>query len=121
MDEVVRHTTYGAGKVTERDRNHISVVFEGMPEKKTFQYPEAFEKFLEFEDEKLQQEARAQWEALKAERSVEAENHKAIYELHEEERRKNQKELLKKRRKAAQEKKDRDNHRRRSVEPESRQ
>lgn len=48
----VLHKKFGEGIITEFDGTHVAVEFPGDVRK--FQYPAAFEKFLTFEDEKLQ-------------------------------------------------------------------
>ena len=56
----VTHVKYGAGKIVEVLDGYILVSFKGSEEKRRFQYPEAFGQFLTFDDEKLQEEAKAQ-------------------------------------------------------------
>ena len=55
LNETVRHIKYGLGKVAEVDQNHIWVSFSGEAGTKLFLYPDAFERFLSFESQGLQE------------------------------------------------------------------
>lgn len=103
MDKIVTHVKYGTGRIVEVDGSHISVVFEEMEGRKIFRYPDAFEKFLNFEDPVLQRSAEAAAIELNHKKMAEEKLRLAAYQLCETKRRQEQSELLKKRRKAARE------------------
>lgn len=48
--EIVRHRTFGRGKIVKFEDNRITVLFDNYDEEKTFQYPSSFGKFLEIEN-----------------------------------------------------------------------
>lgn len=52
VNRKVKSKALGIGTVVEQDDSHIIVQFSG--KKSTFQYPEAFRKFLTAEDEEIQ-------------------------------------------------------------------
>lgn len=66
----VKHKTFGTGKVVAQDENHISIEFS--TKTASFQYPLAFDKFLEIVDEtareEIQSDLKAKKEDLEAER-----------------------------------------------------
>jgi len=49
----VKHAVFGAGTITEKDGNYITVEFAAKTTK--FVYPDAFEKFIKAEDHAVQQ------------------------------------------------------------------
>ena len=71
--------------------------------RKVFPYPDAFERFLCFDDPILQKRAEAAVMELKKKRTEEAKQRLVVYQLYEAKRKQEQTELLKKRRKAARE------------------
>lgn len=78
VGKTVIHKTLGAGKITSFDGKHIGVLLEKAGEK-TFQYPNAFDKFLRFEDSTAQEQAAKLIEEADAEK-------KAAYEAKKKER-----------------------------------
>lgn len=46
INEKVEHKKYGSGEIVEVKDDKITVIFEKINEKKSFKYPESFEKFL---------------------------------------------------------------------------
>lgn len=64
IDYKVKSKAFGLGTVVEQDEKHVVVQFAA--KKTTFQYPEAFRKFLTAEDEKVQQELLAEITAADA-------------------------------------------------------
>jgi len=46
INEKVEHKKYGSGEIVEVKDDKITVIFEEINEKKSFKYPESFEKFL---------------------------------------------------------------------------
>ncbi len=64
INQIVLHKKYGKGIIEEFDKaGHVMVKFDRVPKLKKFQYPEAFEKFLSFEDSSLQKDVMDQIEA----------------------------------------------------------
>ena len=57
--ESVKHVRYGTGRVAEVVQNHMVVLFDGEAGRKVFPYPDAFERFLCFDDPILQKRAEA--------------------------------------------------------------
>lgn len=55
-NENVYHKNFGKGVITENNLSKIRIQFTGLKEPKIFLFPNAFEKFLVLEDDKLQQE-----------------------------------------------------------------
>lgn len=58
-NESVKHVRYGTGRVAEVVQNHMVVLFDGEAGRKVFPYPDAFERFLCFDDPILQKRAEA--------------------------------------------------------------
>jgi hypothetical protein len=54
INKNVEHVSFGKGKITKSDDNHISVKFDGDEEEKLFQYPQAFGSFLKIKDSKIE-------------------------------------------------------------------
>lgn len=79
------------------------VLFDGEAGRKVFPYPDAFERFLCFDDPILQKRAEAAVMELKKKRTEEAKQRLVVYQLYEAKRKQEQTELLKKRRKASRE------------------
>ncbi|WP_367942775.1 hypothetical protein [Enterocloster citroniae] len=104
LNETVRHIKYGLGKVAEVDQNHIWVSFSGEAGTKLFLYPDAFERFLSFEFQGLQEEALSALAAAGAKKKEEEAMRLFRYKVYEAQRKREQSELLKRRRKAAREK-----------------
>ena len=63
MSAIVRHSTFGIGNVRSIDDWYIEISFGGNIKK--FQFPKAFEKFLETDDEELLQRIKAAKEGSK--------------------------------------------------------
>lgn len=101
LNETVRHIRYGVGKVVNAEAGHISVVFDREEETKQFCYPDAFDRYLCFEDPELQKEAESALEAARRKRKEEEAVRMFRYRMYEAKRKKEQSELLKRRRKAA--------------------
>ena len=102
-NESVKHVRYGTGRVAEVVQNHMVVLFDGEAGRKVFPYPDAFERFLCFDDPILQKRAEAAVMELKKKWTEEAKQRLVVYQLYEAKRKQEQTELLKKRRKAARE------------------
>lgn len=97
VNEEVRHLKFGKGSIVEEPAEHIKVRFQSGVEK-TFLFPEAFEGFLSFEKEELQETYSRL--ACNARRRKETGRMEAI-QKREDERKLEQTELLKHRRSAA--------------------
>ncbi|HBL84399.1 MAG: hypothetical protein A2Y17_04770 [Clostridiales bacterium GWF2_38_85] len=55
--EVVNHISFGSGIITFQDDKHIKVIFnKDEIKERTFVYPEAFIKYLEYKDKALQKQ-----------------------------------------------------------------
>lgn len=103
----VVHKKYGKGKVLEAGVSHIMVRFAGSEIPKKFVYPDAFKKFLLFEDPVLEKKAMADIE--QREKQIKEEEKKLIeFKMFEEERKRKQLEQLKKKRKAARARKEKE-------------
>lgn len=57
INEYIVHKSFGRGLVTKEGKGKITVEFTGQVGDKIFQYPDALEKFLSFEDISLQEES----------------------------------------------------------------
>ena len=57
LNEKVKNIKYGVGTIVGTDDNKITVKFEEVIEEKIFKYPEAFEGFLKFENNILEEKA----------------------------------------------------------------
>ena len=68
-NESVKHVRYGTGRVAEVVQNHMVVLFDGEAGRKVFPYPDAFERFLCFDDPILQKRAEAAVMELKKKRN----------------------------------------------------
>lgn len=56
-NEYVDHIKFGRGLIVSEETGKITVEFTGVPGNKIFQFPDAFEQFLKFEDNSLQEES----------------------------------------------------------------
>lgn len=108
LNEIVLHNKYGKGKIVGVKDNYIKVAFQDSKEEKIFLYPNGFEKFLVFEDAKLQEDANNALRELKINKKKEEEAKRYFYHQMEIERKKEQLELMKRRRKAAKERAERE-------------
>lgn len=63
MNSKVTHIIWGAGDVVSIDGRYIHVDFEGEIGCRMFVYPDAFERYLKYEDAELQSEVTAKLEA----------------------------------------------------------
>lgn len=109
LNEVVSHVKFGRGTVVKNQENHIVVAFDNSGEEKVFRYPDAFERFLAFQNQSLQQEAQAKLLEQKEAQAILLEQKRQQFELHEQERKREQRELLRRRRKALKERMEREN------------
>ncbi|NLG04211.1 MAG: hypothetical protein GX567_10335 [Clostridia bacterium] len=53
--EIVKHNKFGKGTVVRKANGHIIVNFSSCQLEKSFLYPDAFKKYLEYEDPEKQQ------------------------------------------------------------------
>lgn len=67
MNSKVTHIIWGAGNVVAIDGKYIHVVFEGEIGLRMFVYPDAFDRYLEYQDAELQSEVKARLEARRLE------------------------------------------------------
>ena len=104
----VVHKKYGKGKVLEAGVSHIMVRFAGSEIPKKFVYPDAFKKFLLFEDPVLEKKAMADIEQREKQIKEEEEKKLIEFKMFEEERKRKQLEQLKKKRKAARARKEKE-------------
>lgn len=90
--QTVHHLTFGQGTITALDGKYLTVDFGDDYGKKTFVYPDSFEKFLTYDNAENQTEVaeliRKKQERLKAEEAIKEEARKKAAERAEEERRK---------------------------------
>ena len=56
VNESVEHIKFGNGKIISEENDRVDVAFENGLGKKSFQFPDAFEKFLKLDNEALQKE-----------------------------------------------------------------
>ena len=89
-NESVKHVRYGTGRVAEVVQNHMVVLFDGEAGRKVFPYPDAFERFLCFDDPILQKRAEAAVMELKKKRTEEAKQRLVVYQLYEAKRKQEQ-------------------------------
>ena len=75
MNSKVTHIIWGAGNVVSIDGRYIHVDFEGEIGCRMFVYPDAFERYLKYEDAELQSEVTAKLEErrLEQQKKLEAE------------------------------------------------
>ena len=102
INQKVKHIRFSTGKVIGIvGEDKIIVEFDSLERNLKFKYPEAFEKFLEFENKSLQEKALKQLEEKKA--LIKKEIEEKILELNREyeEHRKEVKKLTRKTRKKA--------------------
>ena len=76
IGEAVKHKTFGKGIIAEVKGKIVTVKFYSNDAKKLFEFPDAFEKFLQFEDINLQKEALS---ALNEKRIKKIEAQKSIH------------------------------------------
>lgn len=96
----VVHKKYGEGKILEADATHIKVKFSGCEIPKKFVYPDAFQKFLRFEDAALEEMVICDVKRKAAQLKAEEEKKLIEFKRLEEERKKEQMERMRKKRKA---------------------
>lgn len=75
MSSKVTHVIWGSGNVVAIDGKYIHVDFEGEIGLRMFVYPDAFDRYLEYQDAELQSEVKARLEArrLEEQKKLEAE------------------------------------------------
>ena len=71
-NESVKHVRYGTGRVAEVVQNHMVVLFDGEAGRKVFPYPDAFERFLCFDDQSFRSGQKPLVMELKKKRTEEA-------------------------------------------------
>lgn len=98
---IVTHQKFGRGKIVKEVKGYITVAFENMEEVKTFKYPDSFDKFLVFENAKLQEEAVKKFCIIETQREEEEAGKRAKYAEIAAEQANEKLELLKKKRKVA--------------------
>lgn len=98
---IVTHQKFGRGKIVKEVKGYITVAFENMGEVKTFKYPDSFDKFLVFENAKLQEEAVKKFCIIETQREEEEAGRRAKYAEIAAEQANEKLELLKKKRKVA--------------------
>jgi hypothetical protein len=96
VHEYVEHKKYGRGRIISEDIGKITVEFISQFEKKLFQFPDAFEQFLKFEDQSLEEECLLLLQSKKQE--IEEEQERKLLESKKlnEERKKEESESKKK-------------------------
>ena len=101
----VQHSTYGRGQIILQSEKTLRIRFEreGVGEK-SFVYPDAFVRYLRYEDSGLQREMEAHLEAICAEKAAQAAEREAERIRALEEAKKQQKELAAARKKPAKKK-----------------
>lgn len=57
INENVEHITFGKGLIIEEETGKITVEFHNQVGNKRFQFPDAFEQYLRFEESSLQEES----------------------------------------------------------------
>ncbi len=101
LNAAVSHCKFGKGLIVEVKDKHVTVEFEALDENKVFTYPDAFEKFLHFEDGKLQDIFASDWKEQLIIQQLEKNRKLQEYHRIEAEKKKEKIALLKKRQKAA--------------------
>lgn len=97
-NEKVVHIKFGSGTIIEENDKHIRVQFDSADGDKLFIYPDAFEKYLQFNNKAMQTEAEKQIETIKKEHE---ENRKEKLRLYEEEQKRLRLEKVKSTKKAS--------------------
>lgn len=105
-NEQVKHNKFGQGIIRQASEGILKIKFEAFEAEKIFIYPGAFENFLVFEKESLQQKTMALIQMEKEKKEAEEEVKRKAYEIIEEERRKEKLEKIKKQKKAEKTKED---------------
>ena len=98
VNEEVRHSKFGKGRIVEEPSEHIKVQFHGSGMVKTFLFPEVFDGFLAFEKSELQETDGAM---AAAERSRKEDGRREAIQRREEERKLAQMDLVKHRKSTA--------------------
>jgi hypothetical protein len=94
INEHVEHIKFGEGLIICEEHGKITVEFPSQTGKKLFQYPDAFERYLKFDDSSLQAESLLILQDKKNQEEEENERRRLEYERKELERKKE--ELLQK-------------------------
>lgn len=97
----VTHCKYGKGVIKDTKDNHLSIMFEATDEVKVFTYPDAFEKFLRFEADELQEMFTKDWKEHILISALEEKRKQQEYQRLENEKKREMLALMKKRQKAA--------------------
>ncbi|MDO5292080.1 MAG: hypothetical protein Q4F05_04945 [bacterium] len=80
IKKAVVHKTFGKGTIVEKKQNYIKVQFEAFRERKTFLYPDSFEKFLTFEEPDLQKKALEELKKIQEKKEAEHEAKRLLYQ-----------------------------------------
>jgi hypothetical protein len=56
INEKVEHITFKGGEIVQQESNHVIIQFSAEYGTKRFVYPDAFKKFVELQNKKLQEE-----------------------------------------------------------------
>ena len=94
----VVHKRFGRGMIIGEDTGKVTVEFDSQTENKIFQFPDAFEQFLKFEDKSLQEESLILVQAKKQQK-IERNARKRL-ELEKQEAGRKEEELKEKKKKA---------------------
>jgi len=87
INENVEHITFGKGLIIEEEIGKITVEFHNQVGNKRFQFPDAFEQYLRFEESSLQAESLTMIESKKQKLEDEKEKRRLeLARLNEEER-----------------------------------
>lgn len=101
VNAVVEHCKFGKGIIEVVKDNHLTVRFEETDEKKVFSYPDAFEKFMKFEEAAFQDIFAKDWKEHMLMTALEEKRKQQEYQRIELEKKKEMMALMKKRQKAA--------------------
>ncbi len=113
LNAAVSHCKFGKGLIVLVKDKHITVEFNQLDEKKVFTYPDAFEKFLRFEEEELQDVFASDWKEQLIIQELEKNRKLQEYHRIEAEKKREKMALLKKRQKAALQKAERERNKQR--------
>ncbi|MDO5519414.1 MAG: hypothetical protein Q4G58_02860 [bacterium] len=80
IKKAVVHKAFGKGTIVEKKQNYIKVQFEAFRERKTFLYPDSFEKFLTFEEPDLQKKALEELKKIQEKKTAEKEAKQLLYQ-----------------------------------------
>ena len=108
MDESITHIKFGKGNIVEVNDKIIIIKFDKINDIKKFIYPDSFDGYMTFQNEKLQDDTMRLLETKNAKKRVEEELKRLEYERIDTEKRNENNDKLKKQRKAANTKLDRD-------------